>query len=246
MTDVRTDRDVPMTFPLRYGRTDFYDHNTKPTREDIPIEPKATYTFAFEEDNKIGYEAWRDRNKKNDPLKLEVWFSHLNFGDGTGFTSLGGLPFPFKDNPDELGRCSKKGRPPDQWAKTPTLFAVLYARLLRTPASIMPVNFFPRNDFVEEEVRSMNVPDICCPGTSCNKFKFTRYNCVCATDVQTVQTTTCTDPIGACGTLVELASACSFDETQCPRFCLCALRWRDSNSNSNAHTGVHLPLNRSN
>ena len=109
MTDVRTERDVPMTFPLRYGRTDFYDHNTKPTREDIPIEPKATYTFVFEEDNKIGYEAWRDRNKKNDPLKLEVWFSHLNFGDGTGFTSMSGLPFPFK-NPEELGRCFEKYR----------------------------------------------------------------------------------------------------------------------------------------
>ena len=219
MTDVRTERDVPITFPLRYGRTDFYDHNTKPTPEDIPIEPKATYTFVFQENNKIGYEAWRDKNKKNDPLKLEVWFSHLNFGDGTGFTSLGGLPFPFKSNPDELGRCLEKERPPDQWAKTPALFTALYARLLGTPAPIMPVNFFSQSDdSAEEEVTSTNAPDICCPATSCNKFKFTRYNCVCATDVQTVQTTTCTDPIGVCGTLVELASLCSFDQTQCPRF----------------------------
>ena len=101
LTDVRTQRDVPITFPLRYGRTDFYDHNTTPTRGDIPIEPKATYTFAFEEDNKIGWEAWRARNNKHDPLKLEVWFSHLNFGDGTGFTSMSGLPFPFKQTPED-------------------------------------------------------------------------------------------------------------------------------------------------
>ena len=85
-----------MSFPIRYGRTDFYDHNTKPVREDVPIEPKATKTFSFEETNIVGFEAWRDKNKKNDPLKLWVWFHHLNFGDGTGFTSLNALPFPFK------------------------------------------------------------------------------------------------------------------------------------------------------
>lgn len=60
MPDVRTESDVPTTFPLRYGRTDFYEHNTKPTSEDIPIEPKATYTFVFKENNRIGYEAWRN------------------------------------------------------------------------------------------------------------------------------------------------------------------------------------------
>jgi hypothetical protein len=96
MPDVLTDSGVMMTFPIRYGRTDFYDHNTKPIRDDIPIDPKATVTFKFEEDNQIGYEAWRRINKKNDPLKLEAWISHLSFGDGTGFTSLGALPFPFK------------------------------------------------------------------------------------------------------------------------------------------------------
>lgn len=94
MPDVLTDSGVMMTFPIRYGRTDFYDHNAKPGRDDIPIEPKATHTFSFEEDNKVGYAAWRGKNKKNDPEKLEVWFSHLSFGDGTGFTSLSAVPFP--------------------------------------------------------------------------------------------------------------------------------------------------------
>ncbi|HEX5832483.1 MAG TPA: hypothetical protein VFY34_01445 [Pyrinomonadaceae bacterium] len=96
MPDVLTDEGVMMSFSIRYGRTDFYDHNTKPVRENMPIEPKATQTFTFEETNIIGYEAWRRNNKKNDPLKLEVWFSHLSFGDGTGFTSMGALPFPFR------------------------------------------------------------------------------------------------------------------------------------------------------
>lgn len=105
MPDVLTDAGVVTVFPLRYGRTDFYDHNTKPLPDDIPIEPKGTYTLVFDEDNKIGYEAWRDKNKRSDPLKLEIWFSHLNFGDGTGFTSLSAVPFPVKSSPGEVGRC---------------------------------------------------------------------------------------------------------------------------------------------
>ena len=96
MPDVRTDAGVMVTFPIQYGRGAFYDHNAKPTREDVPLQPKETMTFSFEENYKIGFEAWRDKNKKNDPLKLEVWFSHLSFGDGTGFTSLSAVPFPFK------------------------------------------------------------------------------------------------------------------------------------------------------
>lgn len=96
MMDVLTDAGVMVTFPIRYGRGAFYEHNTKPIREDVPLEPKATKTFTFEETNIIGFEAWREKNKKNDPMKLEVWFHHLNFGDGTGFTSLNALPFPFK------------------------------------------------------------------------------------------------------------------------------------------------------
>jgi hypothetical protein len=217
MPDVRTERDLPMTFPLRFGRTDFYDHNAKPSPEDVTIKSKETYVFVFEENNRIGFEAWRDKNKKSDPLKLEVWISHLSFGDGTGFTSLGAVPFPVKNDPEELGRCLQRSRAPDQWAKSPSLLSVLYAQNLKTPAATLPVNFLAVSDLSETLNFSMP-PDICCPGTSCNKFKFTKYNCVCASDVQTVTTTACTDPLGVCGTLVELPSACTINGTQCPTF----------------------------
>lgn len=221
MPELLTDSGVATTFPLRYGRTDFYEHDTKPVADDVPIEPKATYTFVFEENSKIGYEAWRDKNKKNDPLKLEIWISHLSFGDGTGFTSMSGIPFPVKNELPELGRCLQKARPPDQWAKIPTLFSLLYAENLRTPAALLPVNLLSENYISGDNVvNSTTTPDICCPGTSCNKFKFSKYNCVCATDVQTVLTTPCSDSIGICGTQVQLASLCSFQGTECPRFSL--------------------------
>ncbi|HKS09255.1 MAG TPA: hypothetical protein VJS13_06865 [Pyrinomonadaceae bacterium] len=217
MPDVLTDAGVMMSFPIRYGRTDFYDHNTKPTREDIPIEPKATQTFTFEENFMVGFEAWRDKNKKNDPLKLWVWFSHLSFGDGTGFTSLSALPFPFKQ--EEQGRCFEKPRAPDQWAKPPTIFSAQNAESFKSPAGFLPVNFFaesfsPRKDVARPSVSA----DICCPGTSCTKFKFSKYDCVCALNVQTVQTTPCSDPLGVCGILVPIGSACTLGGVECPQF----------------------------
>lgn len=219
MPEVKDENNALMVFPLRYGRTDFYDHNTKPLPEDVPIKPNATYTFAFEENFRVGWEAWRNRNKKDDPLKLEVIFHHLSFGDGTGFTSMSALPFPFKDQPEELGRCLEKPRPPDLWAKTPAIFSALYAENFRAPAAFLPVNLFSENpNSLVEASSSVPAPDICCPSTSCNKFKFAKYNCVCATDVQTVITTTCSDAIGVCGTLVPLSNACSLEGVSCPRF----------------------------
>lgn len=218
MDDVRDERGVVVIFPLRYGRSGFYDHNMKPLPEDVPIEPNATHVFVVAEDNKVGWEAWRAKNKKDDPLKLELTFHHLSFGDGTGFTSMSGLPFPFKNNPEEA-RCFQKPRPPDLWAKTPLAFSVLHAENLRTPAAFLPVNLFSQNSsHFTHVVNAALSPDICCPETSCNKLKIASYNCVCATDVQTVATTPCSDPSGVCGTMVEATDPCTLEGIGCPSF----------------------------
>ena len=206
-------------FPLRYGRADFYEPDTKPLPDDVPIQPKATYTFVIDEKNRIGYEKWRAKENQNDPLRLEVSINFLSFGDGTGFTSMSAVPFPVKNNPDELGRCLPKARGPDEWAKTPTVFSPLYAKLFSTPAANLPVNFFSENDsVVEEATNSVISPDICCPGTSCNKFKVTKYSCVCSSNAQTVQTTSCTDLIGVCGVQVQIEDFCDFEGVGCPQF----------------------------
>ena len=98
-------RDEIRIFPLRYGRTDFYEQDTKPLPDDVPIQPKATYTFVIDETNRSGYEKWRAKDSRSDPLKLQISINHLSFGDGTGFTSMSAVPFPVKNNPEELGRC---------------------------------------------------------------------------------------------------------------------------------------------
>jgi hypothetical protein len=206
-------------FPLRYGRTDFYEPDTKPLPDDVPIQPKATYTFVVDEKNRTGYQEWRAKDNRTDPLKLEISINFLSFGDGTGFTSMSAVPFPVKPNPEELGRCLPKSRSPDEWAKTPTLFSALQAQLFSTPAPIVPVNFFKQNySAADEAINATVLPDICCPGTSCNKFKISKYDCACAINAQTVNTTACTDIVGVCGVQIQIEDFCSIGPTGCPQY----------------------------
>jgi hypothetical protein len=102
MPDLPQDRPgVIKVFLLKYGRGEFFEQNTRPIPEDIPIKPKDSYTFVIDENQIVGYDAWRTRNSTKDPVKLEISINHLSYGDGTGFTTLGALPFPFKNNPEE-------------------------------------------------------------------------------------------------------------------------------------------------
>ena len=210
---------VIKTFPLSYGRAEFFEQNTKPLPEDIPIKPNATHTFVIDVNQLAGYEAWRTRKNAKDPVKLELFINHLSYGDGTGFTTLGALPFPFKNNPEEVGRCLPKTKPPGEWAKTPTAFSTLIAQNFSEPAPFLPVNFLPTNNAAPtESLSSAALPDICCPGTPCNKLKMTAYQCVCAAGVPTTTTTACTDPQGACGMVIDKASFCFFGDIGCPTF----------------------------
>ena len=90
----------------------------------------------------IAWEAWLKRTGKNDAMVLEMTFNHLSFGDGTGFTSSGAIPYPVKQNREELVRCIGKSPPPVADTSFRRL-SFLYATNLVTPA-FMPVNFFPK------------------------------------------------------------------------------------------------------
>jgi hypothetical protein len=210
MPGITTDSGATMTFPVRFGRIEFLDHDAKPRPDDHPLQPKEKFIFTVSEDSQIGWEAWRARTKKGDPTKLEITFAHLSFGDGTGFTTMQGIPFPFAKSPDEIGRCVEK--PPSQ-----NTYHGLSATTLKRPTSFMSVNFFV------EEINTREIsssPDICCPGTSCNYQKFSAYDCVCKINALTVQSASCSDPQGVCSTLVSLGSACSFGGVECPEFSL--------------------------
>ncbi len=103
-----TDGGMEVAFPLKYGRPEFIEADTKPGPDDVPILPKDTYTFKIPDDYEQAWEAHRSREHRPNPAKLVFLFAHLSFGDGTGYESTDGVPFPHKADPNALARCSEK------------------------------------------------------------------------------------------------------------------------------------------
>jgi hypothetical protein len=94
MPELINESGATMVFPIRFGRGELVDSQTRPLPEDKPLMPKETFTYSMSEKNQIAWEAWLKRHNKVDTMKVEIVFSHLSFGDGTGFTSTGGVYFP--------------------------------------------------------------------------------------------------------------------------------------------------------
>jgi len=104
--------------PLRYGRMDFINHDTRPLPEDVPIKPGETYTFKIPDQD---LQAWSNRKAAGlarNPRKLQFIFSGLSFGDGTGFHGTGGLPYPNKQvSQAELNaRCLEQRAQKQEWS----------------------------------------------------------------------------------------------------------------------------------
>jgi len=217
MPGVTTDDGATMVFNVFFGRAELVDANERPRPDDKPLLPKETYTFVIPSKNQIAWEGWQKKNNKFEVPKIEIVFDHLSFGDGTGFTSTGAVPFPAKQNPEELARCLGPSPPTARWVSNPETFSALFAGIFETPVPFGPVNLFPELSLV---TGPSIPPDICCPGTSCNKFKRVTYTCVCDSDLSnaaSIATTPCTDPLGTCGVPLNIASACIFQGVVCPQ-----------------------------
>jgi hypothetical protein len=83
---------------LRYGRIDFVDFNTRPLPSDVPILPGATISLKIPEADQRGWTAHKIREKRQDPKKVEISFTQLSFGDGTGFNGSDALQYPYKND----------------------------------------------------------------------------------------------------------------------------------------------------
>jgi len=96
MPGVTTDDGATMVFNVFFGRAELVDANERPRPDDKPLMPKETYTFVIPLKNQIAWEGWQKKNNKFEVPKIEIVFDHLSFGDGTGFTSTGAVPYPVK------------------------------------------------------------------------------------------------------------------------------------------------------
>jgi hypothetical protein len=92
--DVKMENGDDIGFPLRYGRSALYSTENRATPEDVPIQPGVTIFIKAPEGLSKGWEKFRISHNMPRPKKIGIQFHSLNFGDGTGFHTTGGLPLP--------------------------------------------------------------------------------------------------------------------------------------------------------
>jgi len=90
--DVKGKSGNDLSFTFRYGRPELYVIENRANPEDIPIQPGETYVIKAPQGLVAGWEKFRAKYKKSHPKKLGIEFHSLNYGDGTGFETLGGVP----------------------------------------------------------------------------------------------------------------------------------------------------------
>lgn len=102
--DVKGESGNDLSFTFRYGRPELYVIENRANPEDIPIQPGETYVIRSPPGLVAGWEKFRAKYKKSHPKKLAIEFHALNYGDGTGFETLGGLPVPQPRASKSLGK----------------------------------------------------------------------------------------------------------------------------------------------
>jgi hypothetical protein len=218
LPDVDTGDKSKIGFPLQYGRSDLVDLLVPLQSDDVPIKPGEIYTFRVSENHQLGWERYAARVglAKSAPRKARLKFQILNFGDGTGFGTTGGVPIDIHAPRSSCAGYEKKEGflsalyvPPDQSHNSLSQLATLFL-----PANFLPVNFLSAK-MVEPVSSAPPIQSgICCPSTSCFYLKTTLGgNCFCEDELGEpaveVHATACTDPAGQCGTQHTIQFTCS-------------------------------------
>ena len=195
----------PDGFVLRVGRMAYVDFDTRPIPTDVPIQPGSTYVFEIPDQFRRGWMAHKQRDNRPDAKRLEISFTQLSFGDGTGFNGSDAKPFPYRREQSSKNGCSES--PPTK----------AIASSLTPGAAMVPVKFFlgPKSS---SESTSLPPPDLCCPGTSCTFKKNTTYVCTCFSEARSTTTTSCSDPQGQCSIDEFIDTWCVEFGVACPEY----------------------------
>jgi hypothetical protein len=218
--DVKMENGTDIGFPLRYGRPELYSVENRPTPEDVPIQPGETVFIKAPEGLTKGWEKFRIKHEMPHPKKIGIRFHSLNFGDGTGFHTTGGLPLPKRGG----SRGSYGNDMPN----------ITSASLPRVPIDrsqptrgLSPVNFLPANfswtiDLLPVPAVSTTQSGICCSGSSCFFLKEFpgEGNCFCTgetpNDVLAIHD--CNDRLAECGSMLTIQFICPDGEHTCTNF----------------------------
>jgi hypothetical protein len=199
--------------------------------------PNETCVLKIPEAEASGWETYRKKNNKPDPMKIGLVFQSLNFGDGTGFSDAQGTyinvhkPLAYSDE-----KCLS---PPTKTTNQRQQFSFL-------PAAFMPVNFLSiSNSELLNNIKSLE-PDICCDD-GCERLKAIQYTCQRVCDPNNPEkpsaaTVGCTDPSGSCRKKEQYYVTCWYEETPLACFvtdlyACCTLCGSEGSDESTCHDG---------
>jgi hypothetical protein len=95
MPEIISENGHRVGFTLRYGRAAFVDFDARPIPDDKPIEPKETYILKIEGEYQQSWAAYKAKEHRADPKRIEITFTQLSFGDGSGFNGSDAKPYPY-------------------------------------------------------------------------------------------------------------------------------------------------------
>src|SRR5919205_639905 len=177
--DVKKDSGDEIGYSLVYGRGQLIDIDNRPEPSDVPILPGGTQVFKLHESYVKGWNWYRTKvEKKTHPKKVEIIFSALNFGDGTGFAVSDGKPIPEKRSSIRDDRnggqstgppAADPGRPPEPRFQQASFLM---------PAGYSPVFFLAAGN---TKLSGVLLPtQSCCSGPACDRMKLAfGGNCSC-------------------------------------------------------------------
>src|ERR1044072_3162844 len=105
MPEIISENGHRVGFTLRYGRAAFVDFDARPIPDDKPIQPKETYVFKIEEKYQQSWAAYKAKQHKADTKRIEITFTQVSYGDGSGFNGSDAKPYPYVRETASTGAC---------------------------------------------------------------------------------------------------------------------------------------------
>jgi len=94
LPDVFAPTGHPFSLGLQYGRTALVALDEPVRPDDVPLRPGEVVVLKVPAEQARLWRRGRERGDRPNPKKVELIFSDLNFGDGTGFIGSTGKPLP--------------------------------------------------------------------------------------------------------------------------------------------------------
>ncbi len=213
MPDVFAPNGLNYAYPLRYGRGALISFREPVRPDDVPIKPGESAVLSVTESEAEGWRRGRAKNEVTNPKKLEFFFQHINFGDGTGFVGTDGGPIPDRRERGANAPCAGAGNsaasassaayPPRSYF--PDVASL--AAFIPQPAGLVPAFLFGKAASPAPAAGQ----DICC-ASGCPRVKAAEdQGCPCGGPRKIVQTASCSDPDASCRTVTHRPKRCFAD-----------------------------------